>query len=303
MKNDKSFELAHRLKRAEEFNGGGKTLHAIQMYQAIINDFTDDPTAWYKLIDIYDKMGRRDSAITLLEEMNEAFTNENEVRLFTGHFYFKHQMWEDSLRTLKGFDMSFDNIALFICGIAFFNIGEYAEAAENLRKFIDNEPDSAFIGEAHLYIGRSRLALGELNLAVSYLTRGAVLMPTNPDIYQYLAVYYYKVKMYAHAAENIETALKMGADSKEAFELALEIFLAAGAEAKAEKLCRSYIAEREPSSKIYTGLAQILLKKNLYKESEGYLQTAIKLDPLNLGAQKLLKELTERRDNDLVKNL
>ncbi|MBK7868281.1 MAG: hypothetical protein IPJ75_15555 [Ignavibacteriales bacterium] len=55
MKNNKEFELVHRLKRADEFEGGGKMLHAIQLYQAITHDFPDDNTAWFKLIEIYEK--------------------------------------------------------------------------------------------------------------------------------------------------------------------------------------------------------------------------------------------------------
>lgn len=304
MKNEKNFELIHRLKRAEEFEGGGKLLHAIQMYQAITNDF-DDPAAWYKLVEIYEKMEKASSAMNLIEDMLEHFGNDEDIRLFAGHFYFKHQRWDDAIRVLEAMeDMSFETITYFIYGLSCFHVGRYDEAVSNLGMFVEVERDSAFLGDTHLYLARCHMALGKLGIALPYLEKAAQLMPTNPEVYHYLATYYFLIRMFAHAAEHIETSLSMGAEMKMTWELAAEIYETMKEMVKLEKLCRKYIDQNnEPSTVIYNSLAVTLLEKNRYKDAEGYLKASLATDPSNPGTHELLKKLNQKRNDDLVKDI
>ncbi len=305
MKNEKNFELAHRLKRAQEFEGGGKMLHAIQMYQAIIDDFFDDHTAWYKLVEIYEKMGRSDSAIKLIEEMLEHFSNDNEISLFAGHFFFKHQMWEESVSVLDRMeDMSFDTITYFIHGLSSFHLGNHEQAIKSLQHFLEMELESAFLGDTNLYLARCYITIGKLNVALPYLEMAAQLMPTNPEVYHYLALYYSIIGMHSHAAEQIETSISLGSTMRETWELAAGIYEAMKDTARVEKLCRGYIeGNNEPSVIIYNSLAMALLAKNRYKEAGSFLKASLEIDSTNERTNNFLKMLITKRDDDLVKDI
>ncbi len=305
MKSEKNFELTHRLRRAEEFEGGGKLLHAIQMYQAITDDFHDDPTAWYKLVEIYEKMGKEDSAMNLIEEMLEHFNDDEDIRLFAGHFYFKHQMWEDSIRVLENLeDMNFDTITYFIYGLSCFHTGRFEDAIQKLSLFLELEKDSAFLGDTNLYLAECYMILGKLNVALPHLERAAQLMPTNPEVYHFLAAYYFQIKMTAHAAEHIETAISLGATMTGTWELGAMIYEKMKDMSRLERLCRKYIAEEnEPSPVMFNALARAVLEKNKYSEAEGYLRSSLAIDPNDRDTIELMNMLNKKRDDDLVKDI
>ncbi|GAB1350740.1 hypothetical protein MASR1M107_29550 [Ignavibacteriales bacterium] len=303
MKNEKQFELTHRLKRAQEFEGGGKILHAIQLYQAIIDDFPDDTTAWFRLIEIYENMGKMDSVLGVMEELIEHLPDELEVKLFTGHFYFKYQKWEESIAVLNGVDIESEPIAFFILGLAFFHTGNFKDAATHLVSFVNFEKNSSFLGESYLYIARCYLELNQKHVALPYLEEASKLAPTNPEVYFYQAVYYFSIGMYAHASTQVSVALELGTENRQIFELAVEIYEKNGEFNRIEALCNKYIEQGEPSPKIYTYLAKVFLMKNKYRDASVYLETALKLNPNYQQAKDVLKELTERRDNDLVKDI
>ena len=303
MKNEKQFELTHRLKRAQEFEGGGKILHAIQLYQAIIDDFPEDTTAWFRLIEIYENMEKMDSALKIMAELREHLPDELEVRLFTGHFYFKYQMWEESIAVLGGVEMEAEPIAFFILGLAYFHTGKFRESATHLTGFVNFEKNSAFLGESYLYIARCYFEMNQAHVALPYLEEAIKLAPTNPEVYFYQAAYYLSVGMNSHASTQISIAIELGTGNRLVFELAVEIYDKNREFSKLESLCKKYIEEFEPSSKIYAYLGKVLLMRNRYKEAAGYLETALKLNPDNRFANDVLKELNERRDNELVKDI
>ena len=72
---------------------------------------------------------------------------------------------------------------------------------------------------------------------------------------------------------------------------------------KLEEICKKYIENNEPSALIYAFYGKTLLNRNRYREAEDFVTLALKLDPKNKKAKDVLDELTERRDNDLVKNV
>jgi tetratricopeptide (TPR) repeat protein len=303
MKNNKNFELVHRLKRADEFEGGGKMLHAIQLYQAIITDFPDDNTAWFKLIEIYEKMDKVDAALGIVTDLYELKASDTDVQLYAGHFYFKYQKWEDSIEVLANITIDIEPIAYFMKGLAYFHTGFFQESADHLVQFVNVEKSSSFLGESYLYIARCYFELKQPNVAIPYLDKAEKLLPTNPEVYFYQASYYLSIGMFAHASERISTSIALGAEQTIIFEKAVEIYEKNGETAKMEEICKKFIANNEPSAVIYTFYSKILLNKNRYREAEDFITLALKLDPKNQKARDVLTDLTERRDNDLVKNV
>ncbi|GAB1443345.1 hypothetical protein MASR2M39_21850 [Ignavibacteriales bacterium] len=303
MKNNKDFELVHRLKRADEFEGGGKMLHAIQLYQAITSDFPDDNTAWFKLVEIYEKMDKIEAALGIVTDLFEQKTEDVDVQLYAGHFYFKHQRWEDSIEALKDITIDIEPIAFFMKGLAYYHTGFYQESADHLVNFVNVEKSSSFIGDSYLYIAKCYFELKQPHIAIPYMEKAEKLIPTNPEVYFYQAAYYHSIGMFAHASERISTSIALGADDRQIFEKAVEIYEKNGETAKLEEICKKYIETKEPSALIYAFYGKTLLNKSRYREAEDYVSLALKLDPTNAKAKAVLDELTERRDNDLVKNV
>lgn len=303
MKNNKEFELVHRLKRAEEFAGGGKMLHAIQLYQAITHDFPDDNTAWFKLVEIYEKMDKVEAALGIVTDLYEQKPDDIDIQLYAGHFYFKCQKWEESIEALKEISVDIEPIASFIKGLACFHTGFYQESADYLVKFVSVEKTSAFIGDSYLYIAKCYFELKQPHIAIPYMEKAEKLIPTNPEVYFYQAEYYNSIGMYAHASEKISTSIALGADERKIFEKAVEIYDKNGESGKLEDICKNYITNKEPSAVIYTYYGKTFLNRNRYREAEDFVKKALEIDPKNKNAKAVLDEITERRDDDLVKNV
>jgi tetratricopeptide (TPR) repeat protein len=302
MKNEKDFELIHRLKRAEEFEGGGKILHAMQLYNAITFDFPDSSTAYFKLIEIYEKMDKLESSFNVISALLEMKHSDLDVKLYAGHFYFKHQKWEEAIAALDDEGLDIEPIVFFLRGHAYYQTAFFQKSADQLVNFISTEKSSAFLGDSYLHIAKCYFELKQPHVAIPYMEEAEKLMPTNPEVHFLQAVYFFSIGMFAHASEKISVALALGTDNRQVYEKAVEIFATNSEMSKVESTCTKYNNSFEPSAVILTYRAITLISKKKYNEATEYLNTALTLNPNYQKAKDVLKDLSEREENDLVKN-
>ncbi len=301
---DSKYKFEHKIDLAKAFEADGKHLHAIQIYQSILEEYPDEIETYFRIANLYEITGNILPAINLLKQFLEDEPENKDLRLFLGQFLLRNSKWEEAVETLSFILPQEEPAVSFFIGYAHFMLEEFELAKISFLNFISYEKQSELIHEANIYLAKVELKLKNYEEALRYAKKAEAMYANFWELNKIYAETYYNLGMYAHAVKPIEKAIKLNPEIPAPYELAGKIYLKLGDYSKAEKNFLRYIESIEDaSSDIYTKLAEACLKNHKAKDALAYYDIAIKLDPQNNIALKGKNKASSIIDSGVVSDV
>ena len=288
------YQLDHKLKVAADFEAQGKPLHAVQLYNSIINEYPDFAEVYFYLVELYEKMGNLKPAFNLLYSLLDSDPENNEVRLYLGQFLLRNSKWEEAIEVLSLILPEENHIVSFFLGYSHFVLKEYEMAKVNFLNYVSFAVDmeshneqTELLYEADLYLAKIEIELGNFESALKYAKKTEVIYSNFWELNLIYGIIYYNLGMYAHGIVPIEKAIRLNPKEAASYEWGGKIYLKLGDYLKAEKLFLQYIEHMDNvSSDIYAKLGEACLKASKAKDALTYFDVALKLDPENIFARE-----------------
>ena len=292
------YQIDHKLKVAADYEAQGKNLHAIQLYNSIIDEYPEFKEVYFYLAEIYEKMGNLDPAFNLLYSLLDKDPESNEVRLFLGQFLLRNSKWEEAIEILSLILPEENHIVSFFLGYSHFVLKEYEMAKVNFKNYVSFNEQTELLYEADLYLAKIEIELGNFENALNYAKKTETIYSNFWELNLIYAIIYFNLGMYAHAIVPVEKAIKLNPKEAVTYEWGGKIYLKLGDYLKAEKLFLKYIEHMDNvSSDIYTKLGEACLNASKAKDALTYFDVALKLDPENIFAKKGKENATNILNN------
>ena len=281
------YQLDHKLKVAADYEAQGKPLHAIQLYNTVINEYPDFTETYFYLAELYEKMRNLEPAFNLLYKLLDSNPENNEVRLYLGQFLLRNSKWEEAIEVLSLILPEENHIVSFFLGYSHFVLKEYEMSKINFLNYVSFNEQTELLHEANLYLAKIEMELGNFDSALKYAKKTDMIYANFWELNLIYGIIYYNLGMYAHGIVPIEKAIRLNPNEAASYEWGGKIYLKLGDYLKAEKLFLQYIEHMDNvSSDIYTKLGEACLKASKTEDALTYFDVALKLDPENSFARK-----------------
>jgi tetratricopeptide (TPR) repeat protein len=282
----KDLFIQHKMKAADNFIKQGKPLHAIQIFQALIEDYPEDTESYFSLAELYSNIGKPESAFSVLQQLLEEQSDAKEARIYLSQLYIKNNLWDEAIETLSFLMPEEDPIICFLLGYSYFMLKDFELAKINYLDFLIHCRESELLYEAQFQLAKIEVELQNFNGALEYLKKAEVMLNNFWELKLTYAVCYYNLGMYAHAVTPIESSIRLNPKEPSVYGWGGKIYLKLGDYLKAEKYFRKQIdLSADISSDAYTGLAEACLKNKKINDALNYFDIALKIDPENISAK------------------
>lgn len=281
------YQLQHKLKSAQDFIAQGKTLHAIQVYNHLIDESPDFFEAYFDLAELYYSTGNFQAAINLLLPLVEKNPDNKDVRLFTGQFLLRNSKWDEAIEILSYMLPEEEHMVSFFLGYSHFMLKEFELSKINFKNYIELEKNTELFYEANLYLAKIEIELNNFDSALKYAKIIEKIYSNFWELNLIYAICYYNLDMTEHALTSITKSIKLNPKAAINYELAGKIYFALGDYLKAEKnFLKCVELNHDVTSEIYSKLAEACLKASKTKDALNYFDIALKLDPGNKFADE-----------------
>jgi tetratricopeptide (TPR) repeat protein len=281
------YYLENKLKSAADFEAAGKELHAMQIYNTLIERFPEELEPYFSLVNLYEKLDNINAAGNLLKELLESHSDSLDIRLFTGQFFLRCKRWNDAIDILSIISPEEEPIVSFFLGYSHFMLNEFELAKVNFMNFIAVETKSELYHEALIYLAKIEIELKNFEKALEYTSKALSIYSNNWELYLVTAIAFYYLGMYAHSVNAVHKAYKLNEKDLSVNEWAGKIYHKSGDYLKAEKFFLYVIENQdETSPEIYTCLGEACLHSKKNKDAIKYFELALKLDPNNKKANE-----------------
>lgn len=292
---EKDHRIRYKIQKATDYIAQQKHLHALQVYEKILNEHPDNQEAICKTAELFEFMGFPEKGERLLSSSLEEMPDNKELRMFVGQFLLRNEKWESAIDVLNYLPVDEEPLVIFFIGYSHYMLNEFELAKINLKNFIASSEKDELFYEANLYLAKTELKLGDLKSALSYAKKADVVYNNFWEMHAVYAEIYLNMGMHAHAIAPIEKAIKLNKYEPKVYELAGKIYFGHGDYAKAEKNFRKLIDVSEDiSSSAYIHLAEACIKTNNIKDAHAFYDMALKIDPENKKAVEGINNLTEK---------
>jgi len=278
------YSLDSRLKSAHDFEEQGENLHAIQIYNSIIEEEPDFAEGYFSLAGLYEKQGNVDSAIKLLTGFISDHPSDSN-RINFAQLLLRNSRWESAIDILNPVDINEEPMVSFFTGYAFFMLKDFEPARINFRRFISSGNKTELLHETYIYLAKIEIQLNNFKDALTYAKKSEIVYSNFWELNLIFAIIYYHLGMSSHSVSFIRKAVKLNPDESVVYLWAGRIYLKTGEYLKAEENFLKHIDMHEcPSSEVYSELADIYMKEKKIQDAIRYFDIALKLNPLNQSA-------------------
>lgn len=297
-KEGNKFQFEYKMKMAKEFEASGRLLHAVQLYNNLIEEYPEESEAYFNLADLYEHFDRVDAGTNILKKFLNLDPENKVARIFLGQYLMRNEKWQEANNILKYIPVEDEPVVSFFLGYSYFKLKEYKNSKTNFLNFISIEGHSELVQEAYLYLAKIEIELSDYKNALAFAKKAEVLYENSWELNAIYAISYFNLGMYAHAIDPVEKAIKINSRDKSLKELAGKIYLKTGDFLKAEESFLKYIALNETvSSELYLNLGEACFKGKKPKDAIAYYEMALRLDPENQSALKGIKNAAFALEN------
>ncbi|MFA6598502.1 MAG: tetratricopeptide repeat protein [Ignavibacteriaceae bacterium] len=281
-----------KIEKAQRFATEGKTLHAVQFYTKIIEDHPESIEAHFNLAGLYESLDNIPAGENLLSDLLEENPDNNDVRLFLGHFLFRHGKWNETIEVLSFFSPNEIPLASFFIGYSHYMLLEYELARISFENFVKSGKETEFIQDAYIYLAKTHINLKNFDKALLYAKHAESFYSNYFELHLLFAIIYYHLTMTAHAVTSIERTLQLNKSDLSVNEWAGKIYLKNNDFQKAEMYFTKFVQESvEVSPEIYSNLGITFLHVNKIEDAQNYFNLALKHDPKNKIALEAVKKI------------
>lgn len=297
--NKLDLKYQHKIKNAKEFETQGKFLHAIQIYQLLIDEFPDVPESYINLADIYQVKGQWKSAERVLKLILARQPENYEIKLYYIQFLMHNKNWDKALNLLLSLSSS-DPFAGYLTGYCYFKLNQFEVAKVHLLGFIISDEEPELIHEAYLLLAKLEFELKSYEGALKFAKKAEVMYDDDWELQLIIAKIYYYLQMFTHSSDSIRKGIKLNSKEYILYKWAGKIYLKLDNFVKAKEYFEKHIDMKDDiTADDYTYLADACFRSGKLNEALGFYDTAIKLDPKN----KMALEGKGKTNNLLNNNL
>lgn len=294
MKEKRDYRYEHKLNIAKGYIDEKKYLHAIQIYNSLLEENPDKDEIYYKLASVYEKINSAEVGAKLLADLLEKNSDSKEIRMYAGHFYFRNSMWDRTVETLSYFLPSEEPITSFFIGFSHFMLNEDDLALNSFENFISSNTNSEYIPDAFIYIAKINIRAKDYDKALHTLNKAAMFYENFYEMHLLFAQCFYYLGMDAHATKAIEKALKLKKKDYSVLEWAGLIYLRVGDYKKAESFLIKAVKENENTNpSIFFNLGITMMRADNPIEAQKYFDKVLELDPKNKAVKEAIKNLSK----------
>lgn len=275
--------MQHRdylLRKAAEYETFGKVLHAMQIYENLIDSDPSFTMAYVRLSELYDRMNKVESAFKLLTHYIEEFPEDKEVKLYLGQLYMKHIKWNEAIDILSGVFPDEQPLVQFFLGYAYFMVKDYEIARLNYESFLNVNTNPDFQAESYIYLAKIFIELQEYDSALSSIVKAEEITSTNWEVHFLYGKVYHLKGMYTHSISSLKKAHKLNPEEPGISEWMGKSYVKSGDYLNAEK-CFLECISADPSSETYSYLGIVCLNTRKIDQAKEYFEKALTLDPTN----------------------
>jgi tetratricopeptide (TPR) repeat protein len=268
----------YQLQKAIEFENSGNYLHAIQIYQLLIDEQIHSRNSTLRLVGIYEKLNKIEPAIKILDKYISNNCDDHDFIKYFGHFLITHAQYKKALEVLQEFDFEKKPEAYFLAGIAYFELEDYENSKLNFLQLLAYSEQTELFADTYIFLAKINLKLDNLEEADEILTKLRKSKISNFEFYLIDAQIHFLKGMFFHAYELIREAEKLSSENFEIVKWAGKILLKMEEYTKAENYLLKLI-NTQPSSEAYTMMGWACLKNQKVKDAENYFAKALSIDP------------------------
>lgn len=299
METDITFK--RKLSAAVAFRAQGKHLHAIQIYEQLIQEYPEDPNLHFDLAELYELSGNLNSSINLLESYLLNNKANPDAKFFYGQYLLKKELWEKAIEIFSTIRADEQPLAVFYLGYAYFMLKDFELARINFLTFLTLKVDPEMEYQSYLYLAKTELELNDFERALEYAKKSELFFNSYWELHKILAICYSKLGMDTHAILAVEKSIKLNPKEVSLFELAGRIFQTAKDYNKAENYFTKYVESSDhlaPETLSNLGETYICLGK--IQKAQDYFELALKIDPQNKAALNGIEKI--KKINSSVSN-
>jgi tetratricopeptide (TPR) repeat protein len=298
---EKNYFIEHRMVLAGEYESAGKNLHALQIYNSILEENPSYSDAVLKTSDIYRRMGNLGAVSKMLEEFISKYPEDKHVRFYYGEFLLNNSEWNSAIEVLSYFTPEDEPVSAFFTGYAYFMLKEFELSSLSFKNYVSFQEPGELLYEAYFFLAKIQIELKNYQEAVPHLKKAESSL-NNFWEFNYLSAYtYYHLDMHAHAVSLAERAIKLNGREAISYHLAGKIYLKLGEYPKAEKHLRKYITIKENvAPDTYAYLAEACLYNKKTREALELYEKALAADPHNKLALAGKKNATDYLNKNKV---
>ncbi len=283
--------------KAVELEKEGKLLHSIQIFQNLLDDSTYGKISTIKLAAIYDKMGKTESSVKLLERyLTEVDSEEDEIRIFLCELLIKISLFNKAIENIGKIKNGLIAEAYFLLGLAYYGLKNFSLAKVNFEEFLRLNEKAEFIIETYIYLANIAIATNKYNDALNIIEKIKELGEDNIEMWFTAAKVYFMKNMFYHASESIKKAIKLNPTDPKLLYWGAKIDFQIGSFGEAEYKIEQLIKISEPNSEVYTLLGQVYLSQNKIELSNEMFEKALLLNPDNQIAKANKEKITNIKD-------
>jgi len=291
-----------KIKSAKEFQDRGNTLHAIQIYRSLIDEFPGVPEPYILLADIYQSMGQSRGAENVIRVIYEAQPDDYETALYFSQFLMQNENWKKAIDLLKGLN-SAEPFAEYLTGYCYYRLEENELANNHLLNFVKSDEEPELIHEAYFILAKIGFELQNYEDALKHAKKAELIFNDEWELYLIYAKIYYKFKMFNHSYDSIKKAIKINGNKLVLHKWAGKINLKLDNFSIAKEHFMKYINLKDQiTSEDYTYLAGACLLSDDINNALFYFDSALKTDAENKraikGREKVLKMIEDNAASD-----
>lgn len=278
-------EFESKFEKAEQFFNEKKYLHAIQIYQSLLDLPHLKRKAVIKLIEIFGIQNQFDSAVNVFKRYLSEEENDEDMLTFYAQFLIKNERYLEAHDVLSSISNDKRPERNFLMGIVNYYLEDYQIAVINFAEFIKRNKKSELLPQAHLFLSKCYLKKNEISLALEHAKESEKIYNQDYEVYSTLAIIFYEKEMYYHALDNIQKSIKLNTGDINSLLWSGRILLKMGEPEQAKKILEYSVDISNENIETLNMLGMISLEASDYNSAEEYFNKVVKLDPENQEAK------------------
>jgi tetratricopeptide (TPR) repeat protein len=276
------FAIQHKIKRAREYESQGNILHAIQIYNSIIDETPESVEASLRLAELYERTDHYQSAFKIYEQLTQTIPDNDDIAIYFAQFLIRFENWQQAITALKNVSPDDEPIVSFLVGYSYFQLKEYEISRVHFLNFIISDEPPEIIHESYFFLAKIEFKFSNFDDTIKYLKKASVLLSNNWELHLLEAELHYKMNSLILAQKAINTALKLNKKAPVLHSWAGKIYLKSDDYKNAENHFLKYLKlVDKPEVHNITDLAEALVKQKKFKEAISNYNKAINIEPGN----------------------
>lgn len=281
--------IAQLLDEAQYFEEHRMWLHAVQVYQQLINAHPEQLDFRIRLGNVYLEMGNLSAAELILLQALRTDSDNPDILYSLGIACYQSEDFDRALfymRQLASLRLPKVHYSL---GLIYWRRGEYQHAERHLRLTLEFQPDHV---DAALALGETCIRQGKERAAATVLRDISVLAPQDTAVQYLLGTTLMATEEYDEAIDLFRRVLSVDPMNEDARLACAGALVKANRIPEAEQELHQQLLRNARSARTLIAFGKLALVKANRRKAEEYFRRALEIEPENADALEQMRYFT-----------